>query len=77
MASWSPSHTEPATVSYMCQCQSSSMMLPSAAAMPPCAAVVCERVGKTLLMHAVFKPVDAMPRVARNPPPPAPSTITS
>src|SRR5438093_514657 len=31
MASWSPSQSEPLTVSYMCQRQSSSPMLPSAA----------------------------------------------
>ena len=56
MASWSPSQSDPLTVSYMCQRQSSSPMLPSAAAMPPCAATVCERVGKTLVMQAVFSP---------------------
>ena len=46
----------PLTVSYMCQRQSSGPMLPSAAEMPPCAATVCERVGKTLVMQAVRKP---------------------
>ena len=56
MASWSPSQSDPLTVSYMCQRQSSSPMLPSAAAMPPCAATVCERVGNTLVMQAVRKP---------------------
>jgi hypothetical protein len=34
-------------------------MLPSEAAMPPCAATVCERVGKTLVMQAVFRPCSA------------------
>ena len=38
-------------MSYMCQSQLSSDMLPSAAPMPPCAATVCERVGKTLRQH--------------------------
>src|ERR671936_214891 len=38
IASWSPSQSDPLTVSYMCQRQSSSPMLPSAAPMPPCAA---------------------------------------
>src|SRR5690606_17040452 len=57
--------------------QSSSPMLPSAAEMPPCAATVCERVGKTLVMHAVFRPLCASPKVARRPAPPAPTTIMS
>jgi hypothetical protein len=56
IASWSPSQSDPLTVSYMCQRQSSGPMLPSAAAMPPCAATVCERVGNTLVMHAVLRP---------------------
>jgi hypothetical protein len=30
-------------------------MLPSEAAMPPCAATVCERVGNTLVMQAVLQ----------------------
>jgi hypothetical protein len=46
----------PLTVSYMCQCQWSSSELPSEAATPPCAATVCERVGKTLDSTAVFRP---------------------
>ena len=53
IASWSPSQSEPLTVSYMCQRQSSSPMLPSAAEMPPCAATVWLRVGNTLVMQAV------------------------
>ena len=55
MASWSPSQSDPLTVSYMCQCQLSGPMLPSEAAMPPCAATVCERVGNTLVMQAVLQ----------------------
>ena len=47
------------------------------AAMPPCAATVCERVGKTLVIQAVFRPAAAMPSVARRPAPPAPTTTTS
>ena len=35
--------------------------------MPPCAATVCERVGKTLVMQAVLSPCSAMPSVARRP----------
>ena len=77
MASWSPSQSAPLTVSYMCHCQSSCPMLPMAAAMPPCAATVCERVGNTLVMQAVFKPASAQPSVARRPDPPAPTTMTS
>jgi hypothetical protein len=77
MASWSPSQSAPLTVSYMCQRQSSGPMLPIAAAMPPWAATVCERVGKTLVMQAVRKPASAQPRVARRPAPPAPTTTTS
>jgi hypothetical protein len=52
-------------------------MLPSAALMPPCAATVWLRVGKTLVTQAVFSPAATMPSVARNPAPPAPSTTTS
>ena len=77
MASWSPSQSDPFTVSYMCQRQSSSPMLPSAAPMPPCAATVWLRVGNTLVMQAVFSPAAPMPKVARRPAPPAPTTTTS
>ena len=45
--------------------------------MPPCAATVCERVGNTLVMHAVFRPASAQPIVARKPEPPAPTTTAS
>jgi hypothetical protein len=61
----------------MCQRQSSFSIFPSAALIPPCAATVWLRVGKTFVMQAVFKPAATMPRVARNPAPPAPRTITS
>ena len=57
IASWSPSQSEPLTVSYMCQRQSSAPMLPSAALMPPCAATVWLRVGNTLLKQAVDRPL--------------------
>ena len=77
IASWSPSQSAPLTVSYMCQRQSSSPILPSAAAMPPCAATVCERVGNTLVMQAVFRPASEQPTTARSPEPPAPTTTTS
>ncbi len=77
IASWSPSQSEPLTVSYMCQRQSSSPMLPSAALMPPCAATVWLRVGNTLVMQAVDSPPRASPSVARSPAPPAPTTTTS
>jgi hypothetical protein len=77
MASWSPSQSEPFTVSYMCQRQSSSPMLPSEALMPPCAATVWLRVGNTLVMQAVVSPASARPSVARRPAPPAPITMTS
>src|SRR5438874_8818691 len=56
IASWSPSQSDPLTVSYICQRQSSSLILPSAAAMPPCAETVWLRVGNTFEMQAVFKP---------------------
>src|SRR3546814_6180101 len=52
MASWSPSQSDPFTVSYMCQRQSSSPMFPSEAETPPCAATVWLRVGNTLVMQA-------------------------
>ena len=77
IASWSPSQSEPFTVSYMCQRQSSSPMLPSAALMPPWAATVWLRVGKSLVTQAVDSPWAARPRVARKPAPPAPTTTTS
>jgi hypothetical protein len=77
MASWSPSQSDPLTVSYMCQRQSSWPMLPSAAEMPPCAATVWERVGNTLVMQAVRRPAWLQPTVARKPAPPAPTTTTS
>src|ERR1043165_1777053 len=64
MASWSPSQSEPLTVSYMCQRQSSGPILPSAAAMPPCAETVCDRVGKTLVIHAVLSPASLAPSEA-------------
>ena len=64
IASWSPSQSAPLTVSYMCQRQSSSPILPSEAEMPPWAATVCERVGKTLLMQAVRRPDSLQPTVA-------------
>ena len=47
-------------------------MLPSAALMPPCAATVWLRVGKSLVMQAVERPASARPSVARSPAPPAP-----
>ncbi len=53
----------PLTVSYMCQRQLSGPMLPSEAATPPWAATVCERVGNTLVMHAVLRPASAAPSV--------------
>ena len=77
MASWSPSQSDPLMVSYMWKRQSSWPMLPSAAEMPPWAATVWLRVGKTLVMQAVDSPASARPSVARNPAPPAPTTITS
>ena len=64
-------------MSYMCQRQSSGPMLPSAAEMPPCAATVWERVGKTLVTQAVRRPACEQPTVARRPAPPAPTTTTS
>jgi hypothetical protein len=51
MASWSPSQSLPLMVSYACHLQSSTVMLPRAALMPPWAATVCERVGKSLVMQ--------------------------
>ncbi len=45
--------------------------------MPPWAATVWLRVGKTLVMQAVFSPAAAQPRAARRPEPPAPTTTTS
>jgi hypothetical protein len=65
------------TVSNMCQRHSSADILPSAADMPPWAATVCERVGKTFVRQAVRRPADDEPSTARRPAPPAPTTTTS
>src|SRR5213592_2550474 len=77
IASWSPSQSDPLIVSYMCQSQLSSDMLPSEAPMPPCAATVCERVGKTLDSTATLRPALASCSDARMPEPPAPTMTTS
>src|ERR1700682_1026640 len=61
----------------MCQSQLSSPMLPSAAPMPPCAATVWERVGKTFERTAVRRPELAHSRAARSPAPPAPTMTAS
>jgi hypothetical protein len=45
--------------------------------MPPWAATVWERVGKTLETQAVFSPAWAQPSAALRPEPPAPTTTTS
>src|ERR1700755_1840570 len=60
----------------MCQYQLSSLMLPSDAPMPPCAATVCERVGKTFDSTATDRPASPSCSDARMPEPPAP-TITA
>src|SRR5215218_10233071 len=77
MASWSPSQSDPLIVSYMCQSQLSSDMLPSDAPMPPCAATVCERVGNTLDRTATDSPASASCNEQRMPAPPAPTMMAS
>src|SRR3569832_2256975 len=77
IASWSPRYSLPFTVSYMCQCQLSGLTLPSAAFTPPCAATVCERVGKTLDTTATVASAWDNCSAARKPPPPAPITSVS
>src|SRR5262249_17041173 len=77
IASWSPSQSEPLIVSYMCHCQESSPMLPSAAPIPPWAATVCERVGNTLESTATARPASESCSAARSPAPPAPTTTAS
>src|SRR6266853_228134 len=77
IASWSPSQSEPFTVSYMCHSHESSPMLPSAAPIPPCAATVCERVGNTLESTATLNPASDSCSAARRPAPPAPTTTAS
>src|SRR3954471_24099132 len=52
-------------------------MLPSEAPMPPCAATVCERVGKTLDSTATLRPARASCSDACMPEPPAPTMTTS
>src|SRR6478672_6530601 len=61
----------------MCQSQLSSPMLPSAAPMPPWAATVCERVGKTFESTATRRPWLASSSAARSPEPPAPTMTAS
>ena len=61
----------------MCHRQSSSPIFPKAAEIPPCAADVWLRVGKTFEIHAVFKPASDKPTAALKPEPPAPRTTTS
>ena len=77
MASWSPNQSEPFTVSYICHSQLSSCTLPKDAEIPPCAATVCERVGKTLDKTAVCTPALDNCNAARKPAPPAPTTTAS
>ncbi len=60
----------PLTVSYICHFQSSFSILPSAAFMPPCAATVWERVGKSFVTTAVLNPSATSPNAARRPAPP-------
>jgi hypothetical protein len=50
-------------------------MLPRAALMPPWAATVCERVGKSFDMQAVLRPDSVRPTAARRPAPPEPMTM--
>lgn len=50
---------------------------PKAALIPPCAATVCDRVGKSFVMTAVLKPSATRPNAARSPAPPAPTTTAS
>lgn len=50
---------------------------PSEAPTPPCAATVCERVGKTLDSTATLRPARASCSEARMPEPPAPTITTS
>ena len=64
-------------VSYMCHSQLSWPMLPSAAPIPPCAATVCERVGKTFDITATLNPASASCSDARMPAPPAPTISAS
>src|SRR5260221_2809972 len=68
MASWSPSQSAPLTVSYMCQRQSSSPMLPSDAAMPDRKSTRLNS-SHTVISYAVFclkkKTLDEAHRSAR------------
>src|SRR5277367_2343721 len=75
IASWSPRKSEPLTVSYACECQSSSTEI--AALIPPAAATECERTGWTLLMIATLAPSRAAASAARWPARPAPMIRTS
>src|SRR6267154_1445290 len=61
----------------MCQCQLSSVELASGAAIPPWAATVWERVGKTFDSTATFRLERASSSAARMPEPPAPTTMAS
>src|ERR1039458_5187699 len=75
IASWSPRKSEPLTVSYACERQSSSTLI--AALIPPAAATECERTGWTLLMIPTLAPFWAAASAARWPARPAPMIKTS
>ena len=75
IASWSPRKSEPLTVSYAWECQSSSTLM--AALIPPAAATEWERTGWTLLMIATLAPCWAAANAARWPARPAPMINTS
>ena len=70
IASWSPRKSEPLTVSYACERQSSATLI--AALIPPAAATECERTGCTLLRIATLAPSCAAASAARWPARPAP-----
>ncbi len=75
IASWSPRKSEPLTVSYACERQSSATLI--AALMPPAAATEWERTGWTLLRIATLEPACAAASAARWPARPAPMINTS
>lgn len=57
--------------------QSSSVIFPNAAFIPPYAATVCDLVGNNLDIQAVLNPNSTNPNAALKPAPPAPTTIAS
>jgi len=77
IASWSPSQSEPLTVSKHVPAPFVVFDISQGGADATLRRDSVASRGKDLVMQAVFKPAATIPSVARSPAPPAPRTITS